>query len=134
MVKKKVMIVDDSAMMRLIIQSMLSDDPSLRLVGTASNGREALDKLPTLQPDLILLDIEMPEMGGLDFLRKARAQTKAKVIILSSLAEEMAKEAQALGADAVISKPSGSVSYDLKARRGSEVMQTIYRLLGIRQE
>jgi two-component system, chemotaxis family, protein-glutamate methylesterase/glutaminase len=134
MVKKKVMIVDDSPMMRLIIQSMLSDDPSLRLVGTASNGREALDKLPTLEPDLILLDIEMPEMSGLDFLRKARAQTQAKVIVLSSLADEASKEALALGADAVISKPSGSVSYDLKARRGSEARQTIYRLLELRDE
>jgi two-component system chemotaxis response regulator CheB len=132
--KKRIMIVDDAAMMRLVIRNMLSDDPHLYLAGFASNGREALDKLAEVQPDLILLDIEMPEMDGLEFLRHARLKSDAKVVVLTSVAPKgsgKAMQAHALGADAVISKPSGAVSYDLEEKRGSELRQTIYRLLGV---
>jgi two-component system chemotaxis response regulator CheB len=134
MVRKRVMLVDDAAMMRLIIQNMLHGDPNLMVAGTASNGREALDKLAEVKPDLILLDIEMPEMDGLEFLRHARLKSKAKVVVLTSVAptgSPKAMQALALGADAVISKPSGAVSYDLEEKRGSELRQTIYRLLEI---
>jgi chemotaxis response regulator CheB len=134
MEKKRIMIVDDAAMMRLVIRNMLSDDPNLYLAGFASNGREALDKLAEVQPDLILLDIEMPEMDGLEFLRHARLKSDAKVVVLTSVAPKgsgKAMQAHALGADAVISKPSGAVSYDLEEKRGSELRQTIYKLLGV---
>jgi two-component system, chemotaxis family, protein-glutamate methylesterase/glutaminase len=127
--KRRLMIVDDSAMMRLVIENTLRDDPNLKLAGTAANGREAIERLPTVKPDLILLDIEMPEMDGIEFLRCARP--RAKVIVLSS-AVQRTDEAIAAGADAVISKPSGAVSYDIKERRGTELHQTIYRLLGLR--
>jgi two-component system chemotaxis response regulator CheB len=132
--RKRVMIVDDAAMMRLIVQNMLYGDPNLMVAGTASNGREALDKLTEVKPDLILLDIEMPEMDGLEFLRHARLKSRAKVVVLTSVAPKgspKAMQALALGADAVISKPSGAVSYDLEEKRGSELRQTIYRLLEI---
>ena len=132
--RKRVMIVDDAAMMRLVVQNMLSSDPNLKMAGFASNGKEALDKLAEVQPDLILLDIEMPEMDGLEFLRHARLKSKAKVVVLTSVAPKgspKAMQAHALGADAVISKPSGAVSYDLEEKRGSELRRTIYRLLGI---
>ncbi|MDY7075993.1 MAG: response regulator [Chloroflexota bacterium] len=132
--RKRVMIVDDAAMMRLVVQNMLSSDPNLKMAGFASNGKEALEKLAEVQPDLILLDIEMPEMDGLEFLRHARLKSKAKVVVLTSVAPKgspKAMQAHALGADAVISKPSGAVSYDLEEKRGSELRRTIYRLLGI---
>ena len=132
--KKRVMVVDDAAMMRLVIQYVLGDDPYFRLAGFAANGREALDKLTSVQPDLIILDIEMPEMDGLEFLRHARLKSEAKVVVLTSVAplgSPRAIEALSLGADAVITKPSGAVSYDLKEKRGSEIRQTIYRLLGV---
>ena len=135
MTRKRVMIVDDAAMMRLIVQNMLHGDPNLVVAGTASNGQEALDKLAEVKPDLILLDIEMPEMDGLEFLRHARLKSRAKVVVLTSVAPQgspKAARALALGADAVISKPSGAVSYDLEEKRGSELRQTIYRLLEIR--
>jgi two-component system chemotaxis response regulator CheB len=134
MEKKRLMVVDDAAMMRLIVQNMLHGDPNLMVVGTASNGREALDKLAEVKPDLILLDIEMPEMDGLEFLRHARLKSRAKVVVLTSVAPKgspKAMQALALGADAVISKPSGAVSYDLEQKRGSELRQTIYKLLKI---
>jgi len=133
--KLKIMIVDDSAVMRLIVSNMLRDDPHLDvLVRYAANGQEALDKLGQFQPDLILLDIEMPKMDGLEFLRHARLKSKAKVIVLSAVTpagSKKAVQARSLGADAVIAKPSGTVSFDLEEKRGNELRQTIYQLLGI---
>ncbi len=136
MEKKRLMIVDDAAMMRLVVKNMLSDDPNLWVVGFAANGREALDRLAQVQPDLILLDIEMPEMDGLEFLRHARLKSEARVVVLTSVAPNgspAAMRARALGADAVISKPSGAVSYDLEEKCGSELVQTIYKLLEIEE-
>ncbi len=137
MTRKKVMVVDDAAMMRLVIRNMLGQDPKLHLAGFAANGKEALDRLDKVQPDLILLDIEMPEMDGLEFLRHARLKSRARVVVLTSVAPRgsaKAMQALALGADVVISKPSGAVSYDLEEKRGSELRQTIYRLLEIVDE
>lgn len=134
MQKKKVMIVEDAAMMRVVIANVLRDDPNLLVTGYAANGKEALEKLPGLQPDLILLDIEMPEMDGLEFLRHARLKSRAKIVVLTSVApvgSPKAVRARALGADAVISKPSGAVSYDLEAKRGSQLIQTIYKVLAL---
>jgi two-component system, chemotaxis family, protein-glutamate methylesterase/glutaminase len=134
MEKKKVMIVEDSNVMRLVIRNMINTNPNLTVVKTASNGKEALEALPTTPLDLILLDLEMPEMGGLEFLRLARLKTRAKIVILSSIAIEgssVVSQARSLGADGVISKPSGPVSYDLEEKRGSEFWQVIHKLLGI---
>lgn len=132
--KGRIMIVDDAPMMRIVIMNMLKTDPSLEIVGYASNGKEALTKLAQVNPDLILLDIEMPEMDGLEFLRHARLKSRAKMVVLSSIAQagsKKAAEARALGADAVVSKPSGAISYDLEAKRGSEVSQIIHKLLNL---
>ena len=134
MEKKKVMIVEDSNAMRLIIRNMINTNPNLMVVKTASNGREALELLPNTSPDLILLDLEMPEMGGMEFLRLARLKTRAKIVVLSSIAiagSAVASQARSLGADGVISKPSGAVSYDLEEKRGSEFWTVIHQLLGI---
>ncbi|MCE1254577.1 MAG: response regulator [Anaerolineae bacterium] len=134
MEKKKVMIVEDSNVMRLVIRNLINTNPNLIVAKTASNGKEALDLLPSVQPDLILLDLEMPEMDGLEFLRAARLKTRAKIVVLSSIAiagSTAATQARNLGADAVISKPSGSVSYDLEEKRGAEFWGTIHKILGI---
>ncbi len=134
MAKKKIMVVDDAAMMRLVVRNMLGRDPHIHLAGFASNGKEALEKLDTVQPDLILLDLEMPEMDGLEFLRHVRLRSQTKVVVLTSMAPKgssKAMQARALGADAVIAKPSGAISYDLERKRGSEIRRTIYKLLEI---
>ena len=136
MEKKKIMIVDDSSTMRLVIRNFINSDPNFNVVQIAGNGKEALEKLTSANPDLILLDIEMPEMDGLEFLRHARLKTRAKLVVLSSIAQAdspKAKQARALGADEVVSKPSGAVSYDLEQKRGAELWQVIYRLLGMVQ-
>ncbi|GAB4223465.1 MAG: response regulator [Gammaproteobacteria bacterium] len=131
---KKIMLVDDSAMMRTIIRNLLEGDPQIEVAGVAANGQEALDLLAEAKPDLILLDIEMPVMTGLEFLPHARLKTKAKIVILSSIAiagSEAASKAKELGADAIISKPSGAVSFDLAEKRGSEIRQVIYEQLSL---
>jgi chemotaxis response regulator CheB len=133
--QKKIMIVDDSATMRLVIYNFLNSNPDFKATAFASNGKEALEKLDTVKPDLILLDIEMPEMDGLEFLRHVRLKTDAKVIILSAIAQPGSPQAQmarSLGADAVVAKPSGSVSIDLQEKSSSELWQVIYQVLGMK--
>ncbi len=132
--KKKIMIVDDSSSMRLVIRNFINSDPNFTIVQTAANGKEALEKLPAANPDLILIDIEMPEMDGLEFLRHARLKTRAKLVMLSSSIEAgslNAMKARSLGADGIVTKPSGAVSFDLEQKRGSELWQVIYKALGM---
>jgi len=105
----KVLIVDDSVFMRTVIRDMLQKDPSLEIVGTASNGVEALEKIKTLHPDLITLDIEMPKMNGIEVLRELKsAAWHPRTLMLSSLTSEgaeMTTEAIRLGADDFMLKP-----------------------------
>jgi len=112
--KAKVMIVDDSALVRQVITQAVSRDPSIEVVATAQDPIFALEKLKTQWPDVIILDIEMPRMDGLTFLKKIMAEHPTPVIICSSLAEKGAHvtmEALAAGAVSVITKPK----IDLKA-------------------
>ena len=112
-----VLIVDDSAMMRNLIGRMIEDTPGLAVSEKAMNGVFALQKIPKVNPDVIILDLEMPEMNGIEFLQERKKQgIKIPVVILSSVAEKGAKitmDALALGANDFIQKPSGSVSMDI---------------------
>lgn len=114
----QVMIVDDSALMRNLIGRIVESTPDLEVQNKAMNGRFALQKLERKQPDVIVLDLEMPEMNGIDFLKALRARhVDIPVIILSSIATkgaEITMEALSLGASDFITKPSGSVSHDIK--------------------
>ncbi|MFA6331433.1 MAG: chemotaxis-specific protein-glutamate methyltransferase CheB [Methanoregula sp.] len=105
----KLLIVDDSVFMRTIIRDMVTGDPSIEVVGTASNGLDALDKIQALKPDLITLDIEMPKMTGIQVLEQLQKQKRRpKVIMLSSLTSkdaEMTRQAIHLGADDFMLKP-----------------------------
>lgn len=128
-----VMIVDDAAMMRLYISSFLNSLPEFKVAAQAQNGQDALDKLE-INPDidLILLDIEMPVMDGLEFLRHAKLKTRAKICMLSSVTvagSPHAAKARELGADAVVSKPSGTVSHDLEEKTGDELASTMRALM-----
>jgi len=113
----RVLIVDDSALMRNLIGRIVESDPGLVLVGKAMNGAFALKKLETLSVDIIVLDLEMPEMNGIEFLKKRKElKLETPVIILSSVARrgaEVTMEALSLGAADFIKKPSGSVSEDI---------------------
>jgi two-component system chemotaxis response regulator CheB len=116
-----VLIVDDSALMRNLIGRMVEAAPGLRIADKAMNGVFALQKIPRVNPDVIVLDLEMPEMNGIEFLKERKKQgIKIPVIILSSIARrgaEITMEALALGASDFIQKPSGSISEDIGSVR-----------------
>lgn len=106
-----VLIVDDSALMRNLIRRMLDADENIEVVGTAMNGQFALRKTVALNPDLIVLDLEMPELDGVGFLKKRKENNwNVPVIILSAVAKkgaEVTMKALALGASDFVTKPSG---------------------------
>ncbi len=114
-----VMIVDDSALMRNVIGRIVEDTPNLVVETKAINGLFALKKLETAHPDVIILDLEMPEMNGIEFLKKRRElNIEVPVIILSSIARQGAAitmEALSLGAADFILKPSGGPGEDITA-------------------
>lgn len=117
--KISVLIVDDSALMRNLIGRIVEHEPDLQVVGKAMNGAFALAKLDKLDPDVIILDLEMPEMNGIEFLReRQRRNIQIPVIILSSHAEQGAHitmEALSLGASDFIMKPTGGDGTELQS-------------------
>jgi two-component system chemotaxis response regulator CheB len=108
--------------MRNLVSKIIEATPGLKVADKAMNGAFALQKIPRCDPDVIVLDIEMPEMNGIEFLReRKRLGLEIPVIILSAVATEGAAvtmEALALGASDFITKPSGSVSSDIHTVAG----------------
>jgi two-component system, chemotaxis family, protein-glutamate methylesterase/glutaminase len=115
MPKIRVLVVDDAVVVRSRVSKILSSDPELEVVGVAANGRIALAKIPRLNPDVIVLDIEMPEMDGLETLAVIREiYPQLRVIMFSTSTRTGAiatLEALSLGASDYVTKPSklGSV-------------------------
>jgi two-component system chemotaxis response regulator CheB len=134
MSKKQILVVDDSFIMRTIIKDIVESDPELEVAGFAENGKVGLQRMHELKPDAILLDLEMPEMSGLDMLKRLMLLGKAKVIVVSSVGQTgspQALEARRLGAVDVIAKPSGAMSLDLQAKKGHEIVQSLRRALDL---
>lgn len=97
----RVLIVDDSGFFRNRIADLLKDDSRIEVVGTAGNGLEAVQQVKLLKPDVVTMDVEMPQMNGIEALRKIMQQTPTHVIMLSSLTHEGARvSVQALEAGA----------------------------------
>jgi two-component system chemotaxis response regulator CheB len=112
MKKARVLIVDDSMLIRRLVTDALAADSAIDVVGDAANGRIALQKIPLLNPDLVTLDIEMPEMDGLAMLRELRkTYPRLPVIMFSALTERGAAdtlEALHIGASDYVTKPSSA--------------------------
>ena len=108
--KIKVLLVDDSAVIRKVLGDLLSSDPLIEVVGTAANGKIALEQLERLKPDIVTLDIEMPEMNGLETVERIRQKDKKiPIIMCSSLTSDGATHtlnALSLGASDYVTKPS----------------------------
>src|SRR5262249_53533366 len=116
MPKIRVLLVDDAAVFRRAVAEALSKDPALEVVGTAANGRIALARLPQLSPDIVILDVEMPEMDGLSALKELRkTYPRLPVIMFSALTERGAQatlDALALGATDYFTKPNSAGGLD----------------------
>ena len=103
----RVLVVDDSAIYRELITKALSSDPAITVVGTANDPFQARDAIIELKPDVMTLDIEMPRMTGLDFVRKLMPQYPMPVVMISSLSDKVFDAMNAGAVDFVV-KPSGA--------------------------
>ncbi len=111
--KIKVLIIDDSALIRQLLQEILSRDPSIEVVGTAADPLIAREKIKQLSPDVLTLDIEMPKMDGITFLKNLMRLRPMPVIMISSLTEagaDVTLEALEIGAIDFIPKPKVDVA------------------------
>lgn len=127
----KVLIVDDSALIRQMLMRALSVDPRIDVVGTAKTGVEAIEKALALAPDVITLDVEMPEMTGIEALPHILRSTRARVVMLSSIDDpDTTYHALSLGAVDFIAKPKAGFASSLSEL--SELMlkkiKTAYRI------
>ncbi|SNS60620.1 two-component system, chemotaxis family, response regulator CheB [Geodermatophilus pulveris] len=124
----RVLVVDDSVVVRKIVTDVLSEDPQIEVVGTAVNGRIAVGKLEQLRPDLVTMDIEMPEMNGIEAVRAIRARaggerhSRVPIIMFSTLTERGASatlDALSAGANDYVTKPAnvGSVAASMESVR-----------------
>jgi len=128
MKKIRVLIVDDSAVIRKVLRDLIDSDPELEVAGTAPNGKQALEQLALLNPDIVTLDIEMPEMDGLQTVQEIRKRgLKVPIIMCSSLTAAGAThtlDALAFGANDYVTKPS---SHGVNTREvvGEELVRKI---------
>ena len=117
----RVLVVDDSALVRQTVAGLLRELPGVRVVGKAADGREAIEMIEKVSPDLITLDVEMPNMNGIETLREmTRRKLPAKAIMLSSLTRSGAGvtlEALFQGAFDFITKPTGNLLVSREALR-----------------
>lgn len=112
----RVLVVDDSALIRNVMTEMLSEDPEIEVVGAAPDPYVARDKIKALNPDVLTLDVEMPKMDGLTFLRKLMAARPMPVVMVSSLTEQGAAttlEALESGAVDFVTKPTVDILHGM---------------------
>ncbi len=121
MPKIRVLIVDDSVVIRRMLSNELEKDPDLEIVGTAATGKIALAKIPQVNPDIVTMDIEMPEMDGLEAVTEVRKiYAKLPIIMFSTLSQRAAKEtleAPSRGANDYVTKPANVGSATLAMQR-----------------
>lgn len=144
--KFRILVVDDSSFMRKFISDILSANKQLEVVGTAVDGHDAVQKTIDLKPDVITLDIEMPEMDGLEALSIIMRQHPTPVVMLSNqtrVGTEATVKALELGAVDFVAKPSGNISLDLdkiqdelilKVKVAARINQGVIRFAGLQEQ
>jgi two-component system chemotaxis response regulator CheB len=119
--KRTVLVVDDSAFMRKLISEIVDGSDEFRVVGTARNGLDALSQIHSLEPSIVTLDLEMPELDGLQALGYIMSESPRPVVILSGASTgngtDLTIRALELGAVDFVRKPSGPISLDLPVIR-----------------
>jgi two-component system chemotaxis response regulator CheB len=119
--KIRVLVVDDSAFMRILISDMLNADPAIEVAGVARNGADGVEKVKTLSPDVITMDVEMPTMNGIEAVKRIMAEKPTPVVMVSGVTKKNADvtlEALANGAFDFVTKPSGTLSLDIENVKG----------------
>jgi len=133
----RVLLVDDAATVRRVVAEAIAEDPALEVAGTAAHGAMGLERIEVLRPDVVMLDLEMPVMNGLEMLTTLRARHPAlPVLVYSSLTREGAAatmQALWLGANDVVAKPTGGLAATRLLLR-SEVIPRLRALGGWREE
>lgn len=102
----RVLLVDDSPGFLALLERFLATEPWLVVVGTAASGQQAIEQVPLLRPDLVLLDLVMPHMNGLEALKRLKALTKPPLVVILSFEKspELQDAAKTLGAAAMVAK------------------------------
>jgi two-component system chemotaxis response regulator CheB len=117
---KSILIVDDNAQVRATLRKLLESKHNLKVCGEATDGIDAIEKNLSLKPDLVVLDLSMPRMNGLEAARILKSTSHVRIILFTNYANEInAKESEAAGVDAVCSK-GGNIA---------ELFEPIERLL-----
>ncbi len=112
----RVLVVDDSAFARKVVREIFATDHQVEVVGAARDGEEALEQTAALQPDLVISDLRMPRMSGVEFVRRQMAVKPLPILILSSASQDEVEVVEALNAGAidVVQKPTALATDDLK--------------------
>ncbi|MFZ2955802.1 MAG: chemotaxis response regulator protein-glutamate methylesterase [Candidatus Ozemobacteraceae bacterium] len=126
--KIRILIVDDSAFMRTALERMFREDPSIEIIGSAGNGKEAVEKAVRLRPDVVTMDVEMPVMDGLHALREIMRMAPMPVVMVSSITQHGAQatlDALELGAVDYIGKPGSGFTVNILTLR-KELLEKIH--------
>ncbi len=130
----RVLIVEDSPTARQLLVYLLEEDPEIEVVGQAMNGRRAVEMAAQLQPDLITMDVVMPDMNGLEATRRIMAQRPTPILIVTAHADSpelnVAFEAMKAGALDVVAKPAGLGSEE-NGDWGQELVSKVKVLAGV---
>ena len=132
----KVLVVDDSSFFRRRVSEIINQDPTLEVIDTAQNGREAVEKTLRLQPDVITMDIEMPVMDGISAVREIMAKCPTPTLMFSSLTHDGAKAtlvALDAGAEDVVTDEDGAIEV-LTAPGAFEAVKNALEAAGLKPE
>ena len=132
MKKTRVFVIDDSAVVRQVVSQVLNAEPDIEVIGVAADPIFAQEKMNKQWPDVIVLDVEMPRMDGITFLRQIMAQRPTLVVICSSLTAKGAEttlQALAAGAVGIICKPNIGVRRALLEDCASDLVEAVRTVL-----